>query len=91
VLGIECSRYRLLDDCNEPFLFEPECFRIVDETEPSHWLSFIEDGERYAHPPEWNRPGFFEDWHDGVPEVCEAFWRQLAERYPETAAVRRSE
>ena len=50
VLGIEADDYRLLGDPgtfprgNEPFLFDPACFRIVDAKEPA-WTTpgFFED------------------------------------------------
>jgi len=90
VLGIAGDWYRLLDDCNEPIVFDPTCFRVIESAEPPCWVSSIEDDERYAYPPEWGRTGFFEDWHDSVPEVRETFWRGLAKWYPETAAERRT-
>jgi hypothetical protein len=88
VLGIECNLYRLLDDCDEPILFEPECFKVIDPAEPPHWLSSIEDGDRYAYPPKWGEPGFFQHWHERVIEVRQEFRRDLVKWYPETAAER---
>ena len=87
VLGIACDDYRLLDDTGEPVVFDRSCFSIVDPTEPSNWVSEIDDGARYACPPGWDEPGFFEDWHDGVPKVRESFWKQLEEWHPATAAA----
>ena len=43
VLGIEGDLYRLLNDRDEP-IFEPECFKVIDAVEPSHWISAIVDG-----------------------------------------------
>jgi hypothetical protein len=80
VLGIEADRLRLLDDQGEPVLFDPACFEITDSTEPDDWVSVEEDGVRYAYPPAWGRPGFFEDWHDGVPEVREQLAVDIARR-----------
>ena len=77
VLGIECDSYRLLTDRGEPVLFDPVCFEVTDPTEPSNWVSVVEDGARYAYPPPWGQPEFFEDWHDGVPAVRAAFSEQL--------------
>jgi hypothetical protein len=83
VLGIEADNYRLLDDTGEPILFDPVCFAVADPNEPEFWLSqFGEEGERYAYPPGWGEPGFFEDWHDGVEVVRRAFAEQLAHWYP---------
>jgi hypothetical protein len=82
VLGIEGDWLRLLDDLGEPVLFDPACFRVVDPSEPANWSSVVEDGSRNAYPPEWGRPGFFEDWHDGVPSVRKAFARQVRTWHP---------
>lgn len=80
VLGISGDWFRLLDDRAEPVLFDPACFRVVDATEPGDWVSAVEDGVRYAYPPGWGTPGFFEGWHDGVPEVRRRFSEDLARR-----------
>lgn len=91
VLGIEADDYRVLTDentphdPNDPVLYEPECFRIVDSTEPDFWKSERgDDGERYAYPKDWAKPGFFEDYHDGIQTVREQFWKDLREFYPRT-------
>ncbi len=84
VLGIEGDWLRLLDDIGDPVLFDPACFDVIDGEEPGHWQSnFEEERERYAYPPEWNHAGFFEDFHDGVPEAVEVFWSQLRRYYPD--------
>lgn len=88
VLGIEGDWFRILDETGEPVLFDPQCFEVTDPAEPDFWLSFVGDeGERYAYPPEWNVPGFFEKWHDGNVVVREAFAAQLAARYPPRAGL----
>jgi len=70
VLGIDCDWFRLLDDTGEPLLFDPECFEVIDPREPGFWVSEVgAEGERYAYPPGWGVPGFFEAWHDGIA-VC---------------------
>ena len=85
VLGIEGDWFRLLSDRGEPVLFDPSWFRVIDPAEPGNWVSLVEDGVRYAYPPDWGRPGFFEDWHDGVPEVRRQFQHQLAVWHPAVA------
>lgn len=86
VLGLGSDYYQLLNDRNEPIYYDACCFDVSDATEPTFWVStYGEEGERYAYPAEWNRRGYFEDWHDGVPEVVEAFWRELLLLYPWTA------
>ena len=75
VIGMEADRLRIVDDTGDPVLFHPACFDIVDATEPDFWIASVgEDGERYAYPPGWGRPGFFEDYHDQVEEVRRRFW-----------------
>jgi hypothetical protein len=90
VLELCLGSYRLLNDADEPILYDACCFEVSDPVEPTFWVStFGEQGERYASPIEWSRPGFFEDWHDGVPMVVAEFWRDLERLYPKTAAERR--
>ena len=86
VLGIAADWYRILDDTEDPCLFDPSCFRVVDSTEPSFWQSSEHDGVRYAYPPEWDQVGFFEDFHDHVESVVRRFWHDLDRYYPELFA-----
>jgi hypothetical protein len=89
VLEVEADSLRLLTDGGEPVLFDPECFEVVDPAEPSFWISVVGDeGERYAYPPGWGVPGFFEAWHDGVEVIREVFAEQLAAWYPGAAKAR---
>ena len=86
VLGIECDSLRLLTDSGESVLFDADCFELVDSSEPPFWLSaFGDKGERYAYPPGWGVPGFFEAWHDGLAVIREVFAEQLAAWYPGVA------
>jgi hypothetical protein len=80
VIGIEGNEYRIVDDNREPLLFDPICFDVVDNSEPSFWVSAVEDGVRYAYPPEWARTGFFEDYFDYRDETRWEFWSQF-QRY----------
>ena len=98
VLGIEANDYRILTDedqkpyGNDPVLYEPECFEVVDPLEPDFWqCEYGEDGERYCYPKEWALIGFFEDYHDGVPETQEEFWNGLKKYYPETWNQRKNQ
>ncbi len=85
VLTIEADSYRLLDDKNGPFLFDKSGFRVLDDREPSFWISETdEDGERSCGPRQWHEVGFFEDYHDGVEAVRDEFWKDLRELYPVT-------
>ena len=80
VIGIEADDLRLVNDCGEPVLYDPACFQVTDASEPPDWVSFVDEGVRYAYPPGWDQPGFFEDWHDGVAEVRRQFKEELAKR-----------
>ena len=89
VLGIEADDFRLLNDNGEPILYDLECFEVVDPTEPPFWKSVLGDEEeRYAYPPGWGVPGFFEAWHDRDKLVRKVFTEQLAHWYP---AIRRAD
>ena len=84
VIGIEADSYRIVDDTGDPVLFHPECFEITDSAEPEFWeVSIGDDGERYAYPPAWDKPGFFEDYHDAVEEVRRRFWQEHRRLYGE--------
>jgi len=78
VYGIEADDYRIMDDEEEPVLFPPRWFLIVDRHRPPDWTyERGQDGELYAGPPEFNKPGFYEAWHDGVKTARSAFARYL--------------
>lgn len=78
VIGIEADDYRILNDLGEPCLYPPELFTVIDTKEPYDWISEVgEDGERYAYPPEFNRPGFFEDLFDRNEEAMRTFWQTI--------------
>ncbi len=75
VIGIEADDYRIVNDHNDPCLYDPTCFELIDATEPEFWeCETVAEGERYCYPHEFSQPGFFEDYHDGVPEVVSRFW-----------------
>lgn len=89
VLAIENDLYRILDDSDDPVLYDPSCFKIIDDTEPTFWTcSKVEGGERYCSPPEWARDCFFEKYHDGVEAVRDQFWKDLRKYYPFTWSER---
>ena len=82
VIGIEADTYRIINDLNDPCLYEPLQCEIVDPTEPNFWVSELgEDGERYAYPLAWNRVGFFEDYHDRIQSVVDQFWQDCKRLY----------
>ncbi len=77
VIGIECDDYRILDDSDDPVLYSPHLFDITDATEPADWISTVDDGCRYAYPVDFGKVGFWEDYHDKVPEAVEVFDRYM--------------
>ncbi len=59
----------------QPVLYDPALFEMVDSTEPDFWVcKFGTDRERYCGPKEWMRIGFFEDYHNRLPEAHAFFW-----------------
>lgn len=85
VIGLSDRCFRLVADDGEPVLYERKSFEVTDPSEPAFWVSKIDGGCRYADPPGWGVPGFYEDWHDGVEIVRRVFAAQLAAWYPEVA------
>jgi hypothetical protein len=85
VIGIECDDYRIANDMNDPVLYSPTLFNIVDTTEPPDWISDVEDGCRYAYPAELNEVGFWEDYHDRVPKAVDVFDAYMQKLRQETA------
>ncbi|GJM26530.1 MAG: hypothetical protein DHS20C16_29450 [Phycisphaerae bacterium] len=91
VIGISADNYRILDDTGDPVIFNQLCFEIMDPSEPDFWeVSFGDGGERYANPPEWHKPGFFEDFHDHVGPVRQQFWKDHRKYYGEPRSPTKS-
>ena len=81
VIGIESDDYRLLNDAGRPYLYPAGLFAVVERREPEDWVTdFGDEGERYAYPPELNKPGFFEDFFDENPGAITTFWRIVNRR-----------
>ena len=82
VIGIEGDSYRIINDADDPVLYEPHQCEVTDCTEPQFWVEvFADEEERYVYPEEWNKPGFFEEYHDVVPSVVEQFWSDCKRLY----------
>ncbi len=82
VIGIEGDFYRILSDENEPCLYSPECFDVVNVNKPRFWVTEIgEDGEEYSYPQSWHGVGFFEDYFDGIKHVVDQFWKDYKKYY----------
>ena len=82
VIGVEADCYRILNDSNQPLLYNPNQFEIVSSREPDFWVTeYGEDGERYSYPASWSHAGFFEDFHDNVSSVVNQFWSEYRQLY----------
>ncbi len=78
VLSIECDSYRLIGDCGEPSLFEPQFFSITDPMRPESWIPpFIDEDEEYCGPPEFERSGYWDEFYDGNEDAVALFWRYI--------------
>ncbi len=92
VLAIEADHYRILNDSDDPVLYDPSCFKVIDDSEPSFWTcSTGEGGKRYCETPEWSRNCFFEKYHDRVESIRDQFWSDLRKYYPFTWSERRTQ
>lgn len=87
VIGIEANAYRIIDDRNDPVLFDPELFEVVDGVRPDDWVEAWYDGEEYAYPAPFNEPGFWEDYHEHEPMARLAFSRFLNRRLRSSGAA----
>ena len=74
VVGLDNDYFRIIDNNDEPLLYPKGLFTIVDDTIPEDWVrEDYPDGEYYIDPPEFSKPGFYEDYFDGVPSALSAF------------------
>src|ERR1051325_2546587 len=81
VIGIEADQFRILNDAGRPFLYPPRLFSVLDDREPSDWITEIGDaGERYSCPSPLNKPGFFEDFFAQKASAIATFWRVVNRR-----------
>ena len=85
VIGIEADEFRILNDAGRPFVYPPELFSVLDNREPSDWITAIgDDGERYSYPPPLNKRGFFEDFFAKKAKAVSTFWRIVNRRLAST-------
>ena len=79
VLAIEYDCYRILNDNQEPCLYDSDQFEITDDSEPDFWVEHTEtdeDGniEKSFGPLAWQNNYFFEDYHDKDKKIVQQFW-----------------
>jgi hypothetical protein len=66
--------FRLEGDAPGPGLWDSRLFEIVTGHVPAGWTAGLsEGGVLTLAPSRWQRPGFWEDYFDGVPEAVAAF------------------
>jgi hypothetical protein len=86
VIGIEADYYRIINDLGKPYLYSPDIFQVIDDSEPTDWSTeFGQEGERYSYPIALNQAGFFEDYFDGKEESISLFWYIINQRLAKAA------
>ncbi|MFC8256078.1 hypothetical protein [Streptomyces sp. NPDC056661] len=54
-------------------------FTVVRERVPTCWVAGLDDGRLTLAPPEWQRPGFWDDYFDDMPQAVAEYDRLRAE------------
>ena len=81
VIGIDCNDYRIINDEDDPCLYDNSKCEVLENFEPDFWVKEVDkDGDIYAYPFSWSGVGFFEDYHDKIEKVVDQFWKEC-ERY----------
>jgi hypothetical protein len=50
-------------------LWDPEMFETVDSRMSSRWTASIDQGHLRFAPHAWQRPGFWDDYFQGIPDA----------------------
>ncbi|TVL87794.1 hypothetical protein [Streptomyces sp. SAJ15] len=66
-------------DRDSPGLWDAAMFTVVSERMPSCWVAALEGGSLTLAPPEWQRPGFWEDYFDAKPAAVAEYDRRRVE------------
>ena len=62
------------DDVQTPAYHDANQFEVVTRTIPAEWIIDFESESYFKLTPKaWSKPGFWEDYFDGVPEAVELF------------------
>jgi len=86
VIGIEADYYRIINDLGKPYLYPPNIFHVIDDSEPNDWnTEYGDGGERYSYPIDLNEAGFFEDYFDGKEDAISLFWYIINQRLAKAA------
>ncbi|MFG2097309.1 hypothetical protein [Streptomyces sp. NPDC048612] len=66
-------------DRDSPGLWDAVMFTVISERMPSCWVATLDGGVLTVAPPEWQRPGFWEDYFDAEPAAVAEYDRRRAE------------
>lgn len=62
------------DDGQTPAYHDANQFEIVTNNIPEGWvIDFVSKSHLRLSPKGWSKPGFWEDYFDGIPEAIELF------------------
>ncbi|MEU9015776.1 hypothetical protein AB0D12_40170 [Streptomyces sp. NPDC048479] len=64
---------------DSPGLWDAAMFTVLSDRMPACWVAALDDGALSLAPREWQRPGFWEDFFDGVPTAVAEYDRCKAE------------
>lgn len=79
------AEFLLVSDDGGPALFDSVQFRTVSGEIPSNWVATVDEkGVVGLGPEKWTRPGFWEDYFDGVPEAVAEFEAEKEKVFAET-------
>jgi hypothetical protein len=66
------------DEIESPGLWDADVFEIVSDQMLTCWVAELKDGRLTLAPQEWQRPGFWEDYFDHVPDAVADYDRLKA-------------
>ncbi|MGW0876589.1 hypothetical protein ACWD3J_39835 [Streptomyces sp. NPDC002755] len=67
------------DEFDSPGLWDAAMFEIMSDRMPTCWVAALNDGRLTLAPQEWQRPGFWEDFFDHLPDAVAAYDRLKAQ------------
>lgn len=77
ITGPDYWMIRVLDEDDEDddpgSLWDPEMFETIDAQVPPSWTLVLQDGHMRLASALWQRPGFWNDYFDKVPQALADF------------------
>jgi len=77
VIAIEDSYFRMTGDDDDPVLYPRSLFDVTDATMPDYWVHEESPNSVYRGPAEFGVRGFWERYHDDVPDAIELYRRVM--------------